>query len=122
MRALRRWWIVSAALVCSGAVAQRDRVAIISPKPGELVRGVIEIVAEKPNPNEGAYAWKIAPAGREAEADFQANTVAGTPFTLDTAVRNEKGDRVYPDGVYVIVANGFDAAGQLQRTVPEPWS
>jgi hypothetical protein len=98
----------------SAAVAQRGKVTIIAPEDGAIIRGVTEVVADKPNPNEGTYAWKVAQAGKEAEAEFQANTIAGLPFLWDTRVRDEEGNRVYPDGEYTITGNGFDADGNLQ--------
>ncbi len=101
-------------VVAGAAVAQRGKVAIIAPEQGAVVRGVTEVVADKPSPNEGTYAWKVARAGQEADAEFQANTLAGLPFLWDTRVRDENGDRVYPDGEYTITGNGFDADGNLQ--------
>ncbi len=116
---MRRWKALmmltfAIVLLTTAAVAQRGKVTVIAPEAGAVVRGVTEVVADKPGPNEGTYAWKIAQAGQEAEAEFQANTIAGLPFLWDTRVRDENGDRVYPDGEYVITGNGFDADGNLQ--------
>jgi hypothetical protein len=114
MRALKGFGVIAAAFLCSLAAAQQDKVKIIAPEAGATVRGVVEVVADKPGAKEGTYAWKIARAGKEAEGEFQANTLAGLAFLWDTRVRNEKGERIYPDGEYVVTANGFDGTGEFQ--------
>ncbi len=114
MRALKGFGMVVLASLCSLASAQEGKVRIIAPEPGAVVRGVVQIVADKPDPTEGTYAWKVGHIGQEAEAQFQANTVAGLPFLWDTSVRNEKGERVYPDGEYLVIANGLNDSGELE--------
>ena len=55
----------------SGCVA--DRIMIISPKPGEEVKGVVDLIGTADVPNFGFYKYEIAPVGTLSWATVQAD-------------------------------------------------
>ena len=55
----------------SGCVA--DRIMITSPKPGEEVKGVVDLIGTADVPNFGFYKYEIAPVGTLSWATVQAD-------------------------------------------------
>lgn len=96
----------AACLVCTVALGQAVR--FTSPQPG-TVRGVVEIKATKPNPNDGWISYKISPAGKEG--DYVTAVINPFVYAWDTRKRDASGARIYPDGDYVVVATAFDPSG-----------
>ncbi len=113
MRGFKALVTVGLALMASICVAQRGQVKILAPENDSVVRGIVEFVADKPNAQDGTYAWKVTRTGGDQD-EFSGNTVAGRPFPVDTRVRDENGLRYYPDGEYTVSVNGFDGDGELQ--------
>ncbi len=95
-----------------GQAGYCQSVSITSPADGSVVRGEVVVQGVKATADAGWIAFKIARVN-ESGAYVEAVT-APFEFRWDTQARNERGQRLYPDGEYRITATGYNAAGQPQ--------
>ena len=90
------------------------QVSVTNPADGTTVRGTVEIVASKPATGEGWISYKVLKQGENG--DFQAAIIAPYKYTWDTRARDDKGQRLYPDGAYEITAAAFGPSGEALGT------
>ena len=108
-RPFRATWIPWAlALIFIGS-AWAQEVSFVSPQNGATVRGVVNLQATKPSPNDGWVSYKIGPAGKEAQ--YLAAIIRPFAFAWDTRGRGKDGAKAFPDGDYVVTATAFDPSG-----------